>query len=428
MAAGQIIGLTRNKWGPQLKSINRLIVLICLAYTSNAIALSAADQQHLFDRLSFGQSAHPELDLSNKNRSEAVSLLLDSIDSTISVEPPGWIAYTLGPVDKDLPLSKEAFRKYSNNRNKIRRTHKKELKAWWLRQIHESESPVAERLVLFWQNYFTTQIQPLPTASMSWDQQLTLRRHVAVNYRALLRDMNKDPALLWFLDNHLNSKKSPNENYARELLELYSLGEGHFSEQDVKELARVMTGAGVDRKTWQYKFEPGRHDMDEKSIFSSTGKLRPSDVTDIILMQDRAKKYLVERLWLEFVSLALDGKAIDDLSNTFEAAGYELRPLLHALFNHPRFWDKKNRLTLYKSPIELVISTHLKLDLPILDHNRVVDDLAAMGQELFQPPTVGGWPVGQKWMDSTRLAKRHQYLLDLDQAFAKDSELEFQLK
>lgn len=408
----------------------RLAILVSsLLLSQGVFALPLEDQQHLLGRLSFGVTAGSEIDLTKMNRAEAVAALLDTVDATIDVAPPGWLAYTFENIDNKLPLSNEALRKFKNNRNKLRREHRQELKHWWLKQIAEGESPVTERLLLFWQNYFSTQITSLPSPKLSWQQQLVLRQHLVGNYRHLLRDMNKDPALLWYLDNHLNNKKKPNENYARELLELYTLGEGHFSEQDVKNLARAMTGAGVDRTSWLYAFNQKQHDQDEKSFLGVTGKLAPDDIIDIILRQKRAAEYLVERLWLDFVSPTIDKAAIEQLAENFRQSDYEIRPLLGEIFNHPSFWDKKNRLVLVKSPVELIVQAHLESGAKFDSYPKAVKALTEMGQDLFEPPDVGGWPQGDEWINSVRLGKRHRYLFGVDESLqAARREINYQLK
>ena len=412
-----------------MKPYVRCGLLLCTLLASPvSMALSQEDQVHILQRLSFGGSAHSALDLKKTSRKQAVTIFLDSVDTTINVAPPGWLAYTLGKVDKDLPLTKEALRKFRNARNRLKREQREGLKAWWLQQIHQGDSPVAERLLLFWHNYFTTQIDILPNPAMSWQQHLVLRRHALGNYRHMLRAMNKDPALLWFLDNHINNKKKPNENYARELLELFSLGEGHYSETDIKELARAMTGAGVDSSNWTYRFRLERHDVGEKSFLAAKGNIGPEEVIDIILRQPRAEEYLVERLWAEFVSPVIDQKAVRELAAVFRHHDFEIRPLLQALFEHPAFWHKNNRMTLVKSPIELLVATHLNADKPVKDYGKAVIALRDMGQDLFNPPDVGGWPVGDEWINSVRLAKRHQYQTSVGKPSALQLNLNYQLK
>ena len=409
--------------------IRRFVVYFSFCfYAHGALAISEAEQQHLLGRISFGGKAHTELALEKKSRQESVAAVLDTIDPTITVAPPGWLAYTLGNVSDDLPLTSEALRKFKNNRNKQVREQREQLKGWWLKQIHQGESPVAERLLLFWQNFFTTQIDMLPNPKLGWQQQLVMRRHLLGNFRHMLRDMNEDPALLWYLDNHLNNKKKANENYARELLELYTLGEGHYSESDVKELARAMTGAGVDRKTWLYEFHESRHDSGEKSVLGAFGNLKPNEVIDIILRQPRSAEYLVERLWRAFVSPTVDKESVRKLAADFRKRDFELRPLIEDLFNHPAFWDERNRLVLVKSPVELLVQAHLESDKPIKNYEKTVKDLAEMGQDLFNPPDVGGWPQGDEWINSVRLAKRHKYLLSVAKSSVEKRQLNYQLK
>jgi len=404
------------------------LVLLAGAYAPITLALTPDDEQHLLQRISFGEGSLPEIELGNLTREQAVTQLLDSVDTTINTVPPGWLAYTLGVVKNDLPLTKDALRLFKNARNKLNREQREQIKSWWLQQIAEGSSPIAERLVLFWHNYFTTQIDMIPNPAMSWQQQLVLRRYAIGNYRHMLRAMNRDPALLWYLDNQLNNKKKPNENYARELLELYTLGEGHYSEFDIKELARAMSGADVDRSNWKYVFRANRHDAGEKEFLGVRGSLHPDEVIDIILRQSRAAEYLVERLWVEFVSPEPHAESVKELASLFRKNDYELRPLLQGLFEHSAFWAEKHRKTLVKSPVELVIATHLTSGQKIEKFGKTVVELREMGQDLFNPPDVGGWPKGDEWINSVRLARRHNYQTSVGESVEAQLNLDYQLK
>jgi len=189
-----------------------------------------------------------------------------------------------------------------------------------------------------------------------------------------------------------------------------------------------MSGAGVDNNTWRYLFRPERHDSGTKEFLGVTSAITPDDVIDIILRQPRAAEHLIERLWIEFVSPNVDRSAVQELAVVFKENDFEMLPLLQALLEHPSFWERKNRMTLVKSPVELLLSAHRKADVPVKDFDAAVSSLQEMGQDLFNPPDVGGWSVGNDWIDSDRLAKRHKYLLGLKGAADSKQNLDIQLK
>ena len=222
----------------------------------------------------------------------------------------------------------------------------------------------------------------------------------------MLKAILRDPAMLKYLDNVNSKKQSPNENLSRELLELFTMGEGHYSEQDVKELARALTGASVDRKTGKYVFKRGIHDNGSKTIFGESANFGPDDVVDLILRQPQVASFITDKLWRFFVDEQPDMAVIATLSNSFVESDYDLAELLKGIFLQEAFWSAQGGQI--KSPMELLVGSMQLFDTKMLSQQQLLKTSANMGQDLFSPPHVKGWPGGKAWYSSGNLAMREQ--------------------
>lgn len=286
----------------------------------------------------------------------------------------------------------------------------RQLRNWWVEEMLVTDQPLVERMVLFWHNHFTTGLQKVRLVPAVYRQNVLFRRHALGNYATLLREIARDPAMLIYLDGARNFARQPNENFARELLELFTLGEGHYSEADIKAAARAFTGWSIDRESGSFRFYPGQHDNSDKTFLGRTGNFDGGDILDIILAQPRTAAFVVAKLWREFVSLKPDAAEIKRLAGVLREAKYEMRPLLKAMFSSPAFRDSASRGTLIKSPVELIIGTVRVLGLPVPEKTRLVRGMQAMGQLPLSPPNVKGWPGGEDWITTNRLLMRQQIL------------------
>jgi uncharacterized protein (DUF1800 family) len=287
-----------------------------------------------------------------------------------------------------------------------RRNMAQELPYWWFQQMVLNTSPLQEKVVLFWANHFTSSLEKVKWAPSMLQQNLTLREHALGNFRVMLKAILKDPAMLRYLDNVNSKKQSPNENLARELLELFTMGEGSYSEQDVKELARALTGASVDRNTGQYTFRRGIHDRGTKTIFGESARFNPDDVADLILRQPQVAGFITEKLWRFFIDDQPDSEAIAQLSQSFVQSDYDLAQLMHDLLLQDRFWSAQGAMI--KAPIELVVGCIQLFNTDMPSQRRVLEISRTMGQELFNPPHVKGWPGGKAWYTTSNLSLREQ--------------------
>ena len=370
--------------------------------------LSFKQSKYLVERTGLGS----ELNRIKKFEKKPIDFALSQLffQSTKSkVAPP----VLLNPLE--MRKTKKAFRE-SGNRKKSNQLYKKErvqLTNWGLQNLLKSDNALHERMVWFWHNHFTSSIKSVRTAQWMLDQDLLIRNHALGNFADFLSAMTFEPAMLIYLDGKSNIKGQPNENFARELLELFTLGEGHYTEDDIKEAARAFTGWKVDIKKGKAVFRKKLHDAGKKSFMGKTGQFTGEDILQILLKNPRTAEFICEKLWYEFVSIQKPEKAAIKLwAKGFQASNYDISELLKTLFKSPEFWDKKYRGTLIKSPIDLVVGTLRTFDLedgdiPLLALNK---QLKRLGQELYAPPNVKGWVGGKGWIDDVTLPIRQRFL------------------
>lgn len=277
----------------------------------------------------------------------------------------------------------------------LRRAWSKELKHWWFKQMVSNSSPIQEKMTLFWANHFTSSLKKVKWPQMLLAQNQLLRRNAIGSYKEMLKGILRDPAMLVYLDNVNSKKKSPNENLARELLELFTMGEGTYSELDVKELARSLTGASVNRKTGSYEFKERIHDTGEKTIFGQTDRFTPDNVADLILKQPDAAIFIVKKIAKFFISVEPTSVQLNELASVFINTDYQIAPVLSALLNSDEFWQDEGNMI--KSPMELLVGSTQLFQLPEINQRRFRSVSKALGQDLFDPPHVKGWSEGKAW-------------------------------
>jgi uncharacterized protein (DUF1800 family) len=273
-----------------------------------------------------------------------------------------------------------------------------------------TRSPLTERMTLFWHNHFVSSQQKVRFARLMYQQNATLRANALGSFATLLHEASKDPAMLVYLDTAQSRKGQPNENFAREVMELFTLGEGQYSEADIKEAARAFTGWSLDRETGRYMFRPGAHDTGVKTVLGRSGAFDGDAVLDIILSKPQASEFITAKLWREFVSPAPDPVEVKRIAQIFRGRDYDIKAAMRALLMSDAFWAAGNRGTLVKSPVELVVGTLRQLGVAPGSAMPFAVVAAGMGQNLFSPPNVKGWPGGEAWINSSSLLARKQFL------------------
>jgi uncharacterized protein (DUF1800 family) len=279
------------------------------------------------------------------------------------------------------------------------------LSTWWGERMLTTSRPLEEKLTLFWHGHFATGNTKVRDTRMVFRQNSMLRSKANGNFADLLIGILKDPAMLVYLDNGENVKDHPNENFGRELLELFTLGVGNYTEQDIREGSRAFTGWTND--VLEFEFDAEQHDFEEKTFLGQTGPFDGDDIIEIILEQPAAAEYVGGKLYKYFVRDEVDVDVRSTLAATFRDANYELKPLLTRIFLSRDFYSPASYATKIKSPVHLIVSTYRKLgltELPTIpDFNRLT---AGLGQTLFNPPNVAGWAGGRTWVTPATLLER----------------------
>ncbi len=276
---------------------------------------------------------------------------------------------------------------------------------WWLKRMAQGPYPLQEKLTLFWHGHFTTSARDERSAMAMWQQNEMLRRNAAGNFRQFVRQVSRDPAMLDYLNNQQNRKAKPNENYARELMELFTLGIGNYTEQDIKEAARAFTGWAHDGD--EYIFRKFDHDEGIKTFFGKRGNFNGDDVIEIILQNPACAPYIAQRLYTFFVAEQADEEICQGLGSVLKESKWDLRPVIYTMLTSRAFYDSKVIGSQIKSPVQLVIGTVRLLDLDAPDIRQLYGPLDQMGQVPLMPPNVKGWPGGRQWINTNTLFVRY---------------------
>jgi hypothetical protein len=282
---------------------------------------------------------------------------------------------------------------------------------WWANRMLATPRPLEEKLTLFWHGHFATAENKVRDYRMMLQQHTMLRERASGRLRDLLVGILKDPAMLVFLDNGENIKQHPNENFGRELLELFTMGVGNYTERDVREAARAFTGWTND--VLEFKFDSAQHDFGAKTFLGQTGQFDGEDIIDLILKQTVTGEFVAARVYRYFVREDIASTVRADLGRTFRDSGYQMKPLLKRIFLSKDFYSPPSYATQIKSPAHLVISTYRKMGLTevptIPDFGRMT---ATLGQSLFNPPNVAGWAGGRTWITPATLLQRGNMFRD----------------
>ncbi|PXW27417.1 Uncharacterized conserved protein, DUF1800 family [Paraburkholderia caballeronis] len=373
---------------------------------SDAPPLDADDVRYLLIRTGFAPDAQELAPYLGLTREQAVTRLLDTTRTDALTPLPAWASES--PPDRAERSAWTPDQRREAQQQRRRRYD--ELRAWWIREMLVTPSPLTERMTLFWHNHFTSGEDKVGDPQLMAAQNALLRRDALGSFATLLHDVAKDPAMLLYLDGTGNRKGKPNENFARESMELFTLGEGRYSQQDVTEAARACTGWSVDPDTWRFVSKPGLHDDGDKVVLGQRGAFDCDQMLDVLLAQPQTARFIVMKLWGEFVSGAPDDAQIDAIATRFRTSGYDIRVALRALLLSPTFWDERNRGVLVSSPVEFVVGTLRRFDVVYGGTEPFAGTAAQLGERLFAPPGVKGWPGGDTWINSATLLARKQFV------------------
>ena len=366
---------------------------------------NARNNLHLLWRAGFGPAVEQLNELDRYNPRQYWSALVKA-----SEKPPTPIEVANNAID-GLVMGVQTFAELSKreldpdqrkelqqrNRNGIR-----DLNSIWMSKMVNSSAQLREKMAFFWHGHFACR-----NLNVLYQQQLLniIRQHALGNFGTMLKAVSRSAAMLNFLNNQQNRKDHPNENFAREVMELFTIGRGNYSETDVKEAARAFTG-WTSNFQGEFLFRRFQHDFGTKNVLGRSGNFEGEEVLNILLEEKKTAVYITTKLYRFLVNEIPDATHIQWLSDRFYKNGYEIGPLLEDIFTSDWFFESKHIGTRIKSPIELLAGIRRLLPMQIDDATGQLLLQRGLGQVLFYPPNVAGWPGGKTWIDSSSLMLR----------------------
>jgi uncharacterized protein (DUF1800 family) len=255
-------------------------------------------------------------------------------------------------------------------------------------------------MIIFWHNHFVSSLQKVKNPRLMLKQHNLFRKHALGSFKDFLHEIIYDPAMIHYLDSQSNHKGKANENFARELLELFTLGIGNYTENDIKEIAKAFTGYKANHYDGKFRISYPHHDHSKKTIFGETKRFMGEDVIDLLLQQKALPKFIVSKISKEFIAKELDTKTINQLSKSFLNSDFNISQLIKNILNLHQFWSLDNRGVMIKSPVELMVGIVRYLNIPIKDPKIYVKLGRQLNQVLLNPPNVKGWIGGNNWINS----------------------------
>jgi uncharacterized protein (DUF1800 family) len=382
------------------------LLTLLLSVTAAAQPLGPDRAQRLLTRAGFAPPPAEVERFASMTQRQAVDRLLSEALTVARTPVPAWV--------DDAVVGPRAFRALSEEEQRLeRQKHVRqslELRRWWIAEMATTPSPLTERMTLFWHNHFVSAQPKVRWPQLMYRQNALLRRHALGNFGTLLHAIARDPAMVVYLDAATNRRGSPNENFAREVMELFVLGQGHYGERDIKEAARAFTGFSLDPDTLAFRYRPGFHDSGSKTVLGVSGALGGDDVLDILLAQPAASEFIAAKLWREFVSPEPDPTRIAAIARRFRESRYDIAVAVREALLQPEVVAGGSESALVKSPVELVVGFVRQTDARITNETGAAAAVAAMGQNLFAPPNVRGWPGGEAWINTQTLLLRKQFI------------------
>ncbi len=396
-----------------------------------------AQARHLLLRAGFGGGPGRIAELHQAGPDAAVRSLIDAALQPQPATDPGIDPDVIRPPtpeeeatfirarrDND-EAARSEVRRIINERQAQDRRMIGDLRRWWLGLMIDTKAPLRENLVLLWHSHFASRHRNVRDSYLMYQQNRTFREHAAGSFADLARAVVRDPVMLKFLNNDQNNKRKPNENLAREFMELFTLGEGNYTEKDIKQGARALTGYGVDDN--DFAFREARHDDAKKTVLGESGKLDGDGFVDVLLDQPACPRYIALKLYRYFVADVSDyldqvpapnREVVLRMAVMLRKNGYQIVPVLEMLFKSRHFYDPAIVGQKIKSPAQLVVGTAVTLGTPgapgtpgtpgapTRSLGTLNDGMNIMGQSLFDPPSVAGWSGGRDWINTSTLFTR----------------------
>ncbi len=362
--------------------------------------------QHLLWRAAFGPMAENAASLDDISQKKLWQLLVKTSSKTPQkIQVAQNLADGLYKGVQDAAMQDKLARaEMAKKRRQQSRDDIKSLNIMWLAEMINSEAQLREKMSLFWHGHFACRV-----INSYFQQELlhSIRTNALGNFGDLLKAVSKSPGMLQFLNNQQNRKGKPNENFAREVMELFTMGRGNYSEKDIKEAARAFTGWGFN-VDGEFVFRKNQHDTGSKTILGRTGDFDGDDVLNILLDQPHTAVFITRKIYSYFVNEQVDDKNLQWLSQRFYDNKYDILKLLEDIYSSDWFYTEKNIGNRIKSPVELIAGIRRFLPLELDNDQSQLFFQKVLGQILFYPPNVAGWPGGRNWIDSSTLMVRLQ--------------------
>ncbi len=357
-------------------------------------SLSDKQIQHLYWRIGFGISASELETVRVLSKTQIIDRLFEESKESAP------LSMSFGALEKN---SKELSREERKQLRQLRNKKMSELNTLWLKQLIDTDQVLREKMTLFFHDHFAVRLRT-PRACIHLNN--IIREHALENFGDMLMEVSKSPAMLLFLNNKQNRKDHPNENFAREVMELFTLGRDNgYTENDIKEAARAFTGWNFN-KNGTFVFRKNHHDYGTKTIFDKTGSFTGEDVIKILLEKKQTARYLTEKIYSYFVNETINKNHIEYLTTIFYDANYDLQALVRAILKSDWFYSSNNIGTKIKSPIELIVGLSKSFQVQYEDPKVLLYLQKKLNQMLFFPPNVAGWTGGRAWIDNSTLMLR----------------------
>lgn len=393
-----------------------------LPQADNSWSLNEA--AHLLNRAGFGGCPQDIEALHAMGREKAVDSLLSAGDDAADFPRPEWAtveqalaeARALETQRRELRQSvrglspEKADQRRRAALQKLQqenRRHALEGQGWWFRRILHTKAALREKMTLFWHDHFATSIQKVRQPFLMIEQNDLFRSHALGNFRELTQAIVLNPAMMLYLDTQNSRRGKPNENFARELMELFTLGEGHYSEQDVREAARSFTGYQINRLNGKVTHNRRQWDSSEKTIFGKRGSFDGRGVVNLIFESPRPASFIAKKLWEFFVYDNPAEPAVKSLATTLRKADYKIAPLLREILLSKEFYSENAIRYQIKCPVQFITAMLKQLEIDNPPTGFPITAQQQLGQVLFMPPNVAGWDWGQAWINTNTLLTRY---------------------
>ena len=366
---------------------------------------------HLLNRAGFGGPPLAIQHLADMPMESAVSYLVDYEKIPDSTPAPEWAH----PEPERLAALRQVYqtgtpeekRQAQQAEQKMQFQRMIELRGWWLNRMAKGPRPFQEKMTLFWHGNFATSVEKVREAYYMWRQNELLRRLATDNWMRILIETGQDPAMLVWLDQAESRKEHPNENYAREVMELFALGIGNYSEKDVTEGARALTGWSLDRQNQRFVYRPQFHDDGVKTYLGLTGNLTGEDVIAQIVAQPASAKFITAKIWNFYAGQMPSPQLNEALAETLRANGNNFKPLMRVMFSSEEFYSPDIVRNEVKSPTQWLVGTSRMLEIDLPPAIICMGITRSLGQDLFAPPNVKGWDGGTTWITTNTLLARY---------------------